>query len=94
MTRTPPRCSRCGSQHARPIRRWPTSDYIVAFIGQRPFACQVCRQRFRSHGAQDPSSSTMLSPNTRRNGANERGDQQRIAQMAPRRLSTATGARP
>ena len=44
-------CPRCDSQDARPIRRWRVGDYAAALIGRRPFACQVCRRRFRSHGA-------------------------------------------
>ena len=43
-------CPRCDSQDARPIRRWRIGDYVAALIARRPFACQVCRRRFRSAG--------------------------------------------
>ena len=44
------RCPRCGSDHARPIRRWRVGDYLAVLTGRRPFACQICRRRFRSVG--------------------------------------------
>lgn len=51
MLRNPLRCPRCGSSYARPVRRWRVGDYVPALVGRRPFACQMCRQRFRSRGA-------------------------------------------
>lgn len=37
-------CPRCGSTHARPVRRWRVGDYVAALVTRRPGA--VPRERW------------------------------------------------